>query len=67
MFLGIVFIFKFNFKDLNCKSGFDYKSLVIGIVVLFLIISGILVIVYYFCFEIFLLIKCLYVVRKYIG
>lgn len=64
---GIVPISKFNFKDLNCKSGFDYKSLAIGIAVLLLITSGILVTAHYFRFEIFLLTKRLHVARKHIA
>lgn len=52
---------------MNCKSGFDYKSLTIGIAILLLIFSGVLVTAHYFRFEIFLLTKRLQVARKHDG
>lgn len=64
---GIVPISKFNFKDLNCKSGFDYKSLTISIAILLLILSGVIVIAHYFRYEIFLLTKRLQVAREHSG
>lgn len=64
---GIVPISEFNFKDLNCKSGFDYKSLTISIAILLLILSGLIVIAHYFRYEIFLLTKRLHVARKHRG
>ena len=64
---GYVPIAQFNFQDLDCLTGFNFKNLTIGIAILLLLLTAALVSCHYFRYEIFLLPKRLKVPRKHRG